>query len=128
MKHARESKLAERHGGWTEWLREIDMSTSQADRFIKVFKEYDAGKLPHVGNIAFRALYEIATLPPEQREQPHTTATGEQKTPDEMTVKELRELKRQLKQTEQERDAERKERERLERETDKPAKIKQSRS
>lgn len=99
LKHVKENDLA--HGEWSKWLEEIEISKSQADRFIKVATEYDEGRLPHVGNLAFRTLYEIATLPPEQRQVPHLTSKGEQKTPDEMTVRELRELKRQLREAEQ---------------------------
>lgn len=98
IEKVRREKLAETRGGWTAWLREIEMSTSQADRFIKVFREYDGGKLPHVGNIGFRALYEIATMPEEARTETHTVpTTGETKTVDEMTVRELREVKAELK-------------------------------
>src|SRR5699024_2338757 len=84
---------------------------SQADRFMAVAKEYEMGKLPHVGNIGFRALYEIATLPQEEREKEHTLPSGETKQVDEMTVRELQEVKRQLK-------TEQKERERLEKENE----------
>lgn len=106
LEKVRREKLAETRGGWTAWLREIEMSTSQADRFIKVFREYDGGKLPHVGNIGFRALYEIATMPADQRDQPHTIpSTGETKTVDEMTVRELREVKAELKRKQAELDA-----------------------
>ncbi|WP_071880168.1 DUF3102 domain-containing protein [Geobacillus vulcani] len=126
LKHVKEKKLAEKRGGWTAWLREIQMSTSQADRFIKVAKEFDEGKLPHVGNIRFRALYEIATMPETERFKPHTIlSTGETKTVDEMTVRELREVKKALKE-------ERERRERAEREAEElsnqPPKIKTARS
>lgn len=105
LKHVHDKKLAEKRGGWTSWLREIGMSTSQADRFVKIFKEYDSGKLPHVGNIGFRVLYEIATLPEPERTKPHTIpSTGEVKTVDEMTVRELREVKKALKEAQQEKE------------------------
>lgn len=53
-------------------------------------------------NLGMQALYEIATLPESERTIEHTTSTGETKTPDEMTVRELRELKKQIKQEQEE--------------------------
>lgn len=65
------------------------MSTSQADRFIKVVNELGEGSFPTSGSLALGVLYEIATLPADDREQPHTVpSTGETKTVDEMTVRE----------------------------------------
>lgn len=102
LKYVKEQKLAEGHGGWTAWLREIEMSTSQADRFIKVYVELNDGKFPTSGSIALGKLYEIATLPPEERDRPHRIpSTGAVKTVDEMTVRELREVKKALKEREQ---------------------------
>lgn len=48
--------------------------------------------------IGLRALYEIATMPEEARTEAHTIpSTGATKTVDEMTVRELREVKAELK-------------------------------
>ena len=120
LKHVKENDLA--HGEWAKWCEStIRIDRSTANKFIRVYDELeDVGTYPHLG---LRALYEIATLPPEHREAEHVTSKGETKTPDEMTVKELRELKRQLKETEQAKEQaeqsaeiERRERERLEEE------------
>lgn len=96
---ADERKLAQQReeaGGWIRWLEEhVDFDRSQAHRFITVFEELgDVGTYQRFG---LRALYEIATLPPEERTRGHTLKSGETKTPDEMTVRELREVKAALK-------------------------------
>lgn len=115
LKHVKETKIAEGHGGWTAWLRSVEMSTSQADRFEKVFEELSDGKFPTSGSMALGRLYEIATLPPEERERPHTIpSTGAVKTVDEMTVRELREVKAALKKAQESAASERKAREEAE--------------
>src|SRR5690606_13495522 len=56
----------------------------------------------HDSSLGLHALYEIATLPPEERDRPHRIpSTGAMKTVDEMTVRELREVKKALKEREQ---------------------------
>lgn len=83
-----------------------------------MYDELGGSKLSTYANFGLNALNLIATIPPSEREAEHTTAKGETKTPDEMTVRELRELKRQLKKAEQSAETERKERERLEKENE----------
>src|SRR5699024_5025053 len=115
LKHVKENDLA--HGEFGKWLDEVGMTPRTAQRLIKVVDELGekATTLSHLG---WSALNEIATLPPAEREAEHVTAKGETKTPDKMTVRELWELKRQLKQAEQSAELERKERERLEKENE----------
>lgn len=92
------AKQREAIGGWIKWLEEhVDFTRMHAHRFITVFEQFgdDVTTWLHVGS---RALYEIATLPPEDRGHPHTIpSTGETKTVDTMTVRELREVKAELK-------------------------------
>lgn len=123
LKHVKENDLA--HGEFGKWHeKEFGFNRSVAAKFMKVVEELPSSKVSTLTHFGLSALHIIATLPPEQREQPHTIpSTGETKTVDEMTVRELREVKKALKQAEQERDAERKERERLEKETDKPPNV-----
>lgn len=85
---------------WENWCeKEVELSRTHANRFIKVAEELEpSGFL----NLGIKALYEIATLPEEERKKEHVTSKGETKTPDEMTVRELQELKRQLKQEKEE--------------------------
>lgn len=99
------------HGEFGKWCESISMNTSQASRFIKVYEELAESNLRSNAKLGFANLIEIATLPPEHREVPHELPSGETKKPEDMTVRELRELKRRLK-------AEQAERERLERENE----------
>ncbi|MCO4333726.1 DUF3102 domain-containing protein [Staphylococcus hyicus] len=94
LKHVKENDLA--HGEFGNWLKNINLDRTQAYRFIKVSEEIkDVGTYQHLG---LRALSEIASLPEPERTKEHVTSSGEAKTPDEMTVRELRELKKQIKQ------------------------------
>jgi len=95
LKYVRERIFAESghySGKWAEWLREVEFDITTAKRFIKVFDEFgDDGDTWH--QLSMRALYEIATLPPDERDRPHTIpSTGETKTVDSMTVRELRKI------------------------------------
>lgn len=93
LNYVKENDLV--HGEFVSWLSKVGMDRYEATRFMKVAKELpNVDTFAHLGN---KALYLIATLPEEERTQPHETAKGETKTPDEMTVRELQELKKQLK-------------------------------
>ncbi|HCX3545794.1 TPA: DUF3102 domain-containing protein [Staphylococcus aureus] len=94
LKHVKEKDLA--HGEWSNWLKSVNFNDSQARKFIKVSDEFKECSMSNT--LGVEALYQIATLPKPERTKEHTTSTGEIKTPDEMTVRELRELKKQLKQ------------------------------
>lgn len=93
LNHVKENDLA--HGEFISWVESIGFDRYEATRFMKV-----ANELPNVGTLAhlgLTALNLIATLPKEERAKEHVTEKGETKKPDEMTVRELQELKRQLK-------------------------------
>lgn len=94
LKHVKENDLA--HGEWSNWLKSVNFNDSQARKFIKVSDEFQNRSTSNT--LGVEALYQIATLPEPERTKEHTTSSGETKTPDEMTVRELRELKKQLKQ------------------------------
>jgi hypothetical protein len=95
LKKVHDEKLAEKYGGWTQWLREIEMDRTEAFRFMKVVDSLGAEVVGTYQRLGLRALSEIASLPEEVREQKHVIpSTGEQKTVDEMTVRELREVKK----------------------------------
>lgn len=95
LKHVKENDLA--HGEFGKWLQSINMHHDTANKMMKIANELNSNSYTYM-NLGSRALYEIATLPEPERTKEHTTSSGETKTPDEMTVRELRELKKQLKQ------------------------------
>lgn len=99
LKHVKENDLA--HGEFGKWLENIQMPYRQANRFIKVSEEFQTN-MTTSSQIGLNVLYEIATLPESERTIEHETSNGETKTPDEMTVRELRELKKELKQRDEE--------------------------
>lgn len=93
LNYVKENDLV--HGEFIEWINSLGMDRTEAFRFMKV-----ANELPNVDtwqHLGSRALYLVATLPEEERTKPYETSKGEVKTPDEMTVRELQELKKQLK-------------------------------
>ncbi|QUM67846.1 DUF3102 domain-containing protein [Staphylococcus delphini] len=95
LKHVKENDLA--HGGFGKWLRSINLHHDTANKMMRIANELNSNSCTYM-NLGSRALYEIATLPEPERTKEHITSSGEIKTPDEMTVRELRELKKQLKQ------------------------------
>ncbi|PCF84636.1 DUF3102 domain-containing protein [Staphylococcus intermedius] len=94
LKHVKENDLA--HGEFGKWLENLNLDWNTANRFMKVSSELPNSDTYH--NLGSNALYLITTLPEPERTKEHITSSGETKTPDEMTVRELRELKKQLKQ------------------------------
>lgn len=95
LKHVKENDLV--HGEFGKWLEKVDINHKVANKMMKI-SETNYLNYSHASNLGVTALYEIATLPEEERNKEHITFSGETKTPDEMTVRELRELKKQLKQ------------------------------
>ncbi|WP_213406034.1 DUF3102 domain-containing protein [Staphylococcus pasteuri] len=95
LKHVKENDLA--HGEFGKWLEKVNLNQRVAQQMIKIYDTPEL-KTRMSSNLGMQALYEIATLPEPERTKEHTTSSGETKTPDEMTVRELRELKKQLKQ------------------------------
>lgn len=93
LNHVKENDLV--HGEFMEWYLALGIDKHFASKSMKIAKE-----LPNFqtfGNLGNEALYLIATIPEQERSKEHTTSKGEMKKPDEMTVRELQELKRQLK-------------------------------
>lgn len=93
LNYVKENDLV--HGEFMSWYQSIGLDKDFVSRSMKVAKE-----LPNfetLRNLSNTALHLIATLPEEERTQEHVTSKGEVKTPDEMTVRELQELKKQIK-------------------------------
>ncbi|PCF79239.1 DUF3102 domain-containing protein, partial [Staphylococcus delphini] len=95
LKHVKENDLA--HGEFGRWLEKVNLNQRVAQQMIKIYDTPEL-KTRMSSNLGMQALYEIATLPEPERTKEHITSSGETKTPDEMTVRELRELKKQIKQ------------------------------
>src|SRR5699024_1003914 len=98
LKHVKENDLV--HGEWEVYCNEtLGMDRTYASRYIKVYEEFGNSNVdPGLG---LSKLYQIATLPQEEREKEHVTSKGETKTVDEMTKRELQEVKRKNKELEQ---------------------------
>ena len=93
LNHVKENDLA--HGQFLEWLTKMNIERTEAHRMMKVAEELpNVATLQHLGTTA---LYLIATLPEEdKKEQIQRIEDGD--TP---TVRELQEVKRKLKLSQQ---------------------------
>ncbi|MEK5426969.1 DUF3102 domain-containing protein [Cytobacillus sp. FSL R7-0680] len=107
FKKVRDEELADnKYGNWGKWCsEEFSMDRSTANKIIKVFETFGNGATsPRLGK---GKLFELIALPSgvdplDFVEQPHTIpSTGVTKTVDEMTVRELREVKKALKEADE---------------------------
>ncbi|MCG0593760.1 hypothetical protein IMAU40072_00670 [Lactiplantibacillus plantarum] len=102
LKWVKENDLA--HGEYEKWLKSVGVDKTFANRAVKIVDGLGESNVATSQHLGVEALYQIATLPEEERQKLHRLESGEEKTPDEMTVRELRELKKQLKHREEELD------------------------
>ena len=92
LNHVKENDLA--HGEFVAWVESIGITRAYANRYMKVAKELNVDTSIHLG---VNALYLIATLPEEEKQaQLERIEQG-----DNPTVRELQEVRRKLKESEE---------------------------
>lgn len=80
------------HGQWESWLeKSVEFSQGTAKRFMKIASEYGSNRSALI-DLPYTKLWIMLQLPPEEREEfastPHTVS-GENKTVQDMTTREL---------------------------------------
>lgn len=101
LKHVKTNDLA--HGQWSQWVTSINMTRQYADMYIAVYEDavrnimWNDKTSCQLANKGVEARYQISQIPVEERDKEHTLSSGKVKKVEDMTVKELREVKKALK-------------------------------
>ena len=90
LKHVKENDLA--HGQFLDWVERIGIARNEAQKYIKIVNELSPN-YETFNNLGLSALYLIATLPDDEKQ----TQLDRIENGDNPTVRELQEIKRQLK-------------------------------
>lgn len=61
------------HGEFGEWLEKVGINHGVANKMMKISETHYLN-YSHASNLGVTALYEIATLPEEEREKEHTAS------------------------------------------------------
>ena len=95
FKHVKENDLA--HGKFMDWYIKLGFEKNFVSDAIKVATEYT--NFPTLGNFKSTTALRLAVhIPAEEREKEHTLSSGETKTVDDMTIREIKELKQKINQ------------------------------
>ncbi|EJL31793.1 DUF3102 domain-containing protein [Brevibacillus sp. BC25] len=97
LRHVKEYDLT--HGRWLDWLASLQIEARQAQRFMQAYEQFgDTSASTHLES---GKIIEMLTLPPEVDraefiEKKHRVpSTGEEKTVEEMSTREIREVVRE---------------------------------
>lgn len=106
LKWVKENDLV--HGEYLNWLKSVDIDHTTAKRMIKAFEQFGNGATSH--HLSSGKIFELLSLPDDVNKSEfinskHTIpSTKEEKTVNDMTIRELREVKKALREIKEEKE------------------------